>query len=72
LRELNRREVEATIRDRSRWRDRRGRGSTNNQVFRKPDTVQIPGNSPLLASIAPKDFSRLLAEVHREFEEELT
>ena len=34
-------------------------------------TLELPSNSPILASLPPADFSRVLADVHHEFEEEI-
>ncbi len=71
LRELHHREVEQSIKDGFRPRDhRRDRGSTSQQGFRKPETLGLPGDSPILASLAPPVFSKLLDEIYCELEEE--
>ncbi len=71
LRELHHREVEQSIKDGFRPRDhRRDRGSTSQQGFRKPETLGLPGDSPILASLTPPVFSKLLDEIYCELEEE--
>ena len=74
MRELRRRELEQNQKDGFRRPDpraRRARGSRNTQAFRKPQELELPGDYPILASLPPADFSRVLADVHREFEEEI-
>ena len=74
VRELRRRELEQNQKDGFRGpnrRARRARGSTNTQGFRKPQALELPGKSPILASLPPADFSRVLADVHHEFEQEI-
>jgi hypothetical protein len=74
MRELRRRELEQSQMDGFRRPDCRGRRAPrlrNAQAFRRPQALEVPGDFPVLASLPPPDFSRVLAEVHREFEEEI-
>ncbi len=74
MRALRRRELEQNQKDgfrRPEPRARGARGLRNAHAFRKPQTLELPGQSPILASLPPADFSRVLAEVHLEFEEEI-
>jgi hypothetical protein len=76
LRELCRREVKPTsvggdVTHRQNRRSRRDRGATTERGFRKPRTFDMRVGSPILASLPPVDFSRLLTEAHRELEKEL-
>ncbi len=74
MRELRRRELEQSQMDGFRRPDCRGRRAPrlrNAQAFRRPQALEVPGDFPILASLPPPDFSRVLAEVHREFEEEI-
>jgi hypothetical protein len=74
MRELRRRELEQNEKDgfrRPDRRDRRARGLPNAQAFRKPQELKLLGDSPILAPLPSPDFSRVLADVHREFEQEI-
>jgi hypothetical protein len=74
VRELRRRELKQNQKDGFHRPDRharRARGSRNTQDIRKPRAIEIPGDFPILASLPPRDFSRVLADVHHELEEEL-
>jgi hypothetical protein len=74
MRELRRRELEQNEKDgfrRPDRRDRRARGLPNAQAFRKPQELKFLGDSPILAPLPSPDFSRVLADVHREFEQEI-
>ncbi len=76
LRELCRREVKPTsgggdVSHRQNRRSRRDRGAMTERGFRKPRTFDLRVGSPILASLPPVDFSRLLTEAHYELEKEL-
>jgi hypothetical protein len=71
LRELERREIEASRDARARARDRRGRSPAQMRVSRMPDLLEIPFKSPILQSLPPTSFSRLIDQVHHELEDEL-
>ncbi len=73
MRELRRRELAQNQKDgfrRSDPRSRRAVGSRDAQAFRKPQDLEFLGDSPILAPLPSPDFSRVLADVHREFEQE--
>ncbi len=77
MKDLRRHDAGAKAEGGFRRRDRRGRprrDSTDHhdQGFCNPAALEIRKHSPLLASLSNARFTKLLDEVHREFEEELT
>ncbi len=77
MKDLRRQDAGGKAERGSRRRDRRGRprrDSTNHHDhgFLEPAALEIRKHSPLLASLSNARFTKLLDEVEREFEEELT
>jgi hypothetical protein len=71
VRELRRREAEASVPHRLRRKDRRDRRVANKQIEPTNKSLELPFSNPILAPVHPADFSKILAEVHRECEGEL-